>query len=223
MLEPLYTADEMRAAEERHPGYPGTAAELQERAGAAVAREAMRVFPRARSFGVLCGGGANGADGRVAARVLREAGRDATEADGPEGFDVVIDALLGTGVRGAPRPETAALIERVNASGAPVLAVDLPSGVDASTGEIAGAVVDAALTVTFHGRKVGLVVSPGPLPCRACGGRRHRPAAARDGRATRDGRCPAHDPAAGIARLEIHGRARCWSSAARREWSERRY
>jgi NAD(P)H-hydrate epimerase len=161
MLEPLYTAAEMRAAEERHPGYPETVGELMERAGAAVAREAMRAFPRARRFGVVCGGGANGGDGRIAARVLREAGRDAVETDEPEGYDVVIDALFGTGFHGAPRPEAAALIERINACGAPVLAVDLPSGVDASTGEIAGAAVQAALTVTFHGRKVGIVAAPG--------------------------------------------------------------
>ena len=160
-LEPLYTSAEMRAAEERHPGYPETAAELMARAGAAVAREAMRTFPRARRFGVICGGGANGGDGRIAASVLREAGREAVETDEPEGFDVVVDALFGTGFRGAPRPEAAALIERINACGAPVLSVDLPSGVDASTGEIAGAAVRATLTVTFHGRKVGLVVAPG--------------------------------------------------------------
>ena len=55
--------------------------------------------------------------------------------------DVVVDALFGTGFTGEPRAEAAALIERMNALGAPVLAVDLPSGVDASTGEIAGAAV----------------------------------------------------------------------------------
>ncbi len=161
VLEPLYTAAEMRAAEERYPGYPDTAGELMESAGAAVAREAMRSYPRARSFGVVCGGGANGGDGRIAARVMREAGREAVETDDPEGHDVVVDALFGTGFHGAPRPEAAALIERINACGAPVIAVDLPSGVDASTGEVAGAAVTAALTVTFHGRKVGLVAAPG--------------------------------------------------------------
>jgi ADP-dependent NAD(P)H-hydrate dehydratase / NAD(P)H-hydrate epimerase len=160
-LEPLYTAAEMRRVEERYPGYPDTASELMERAGATVAREAMRAFPRARRFGVVCGGGANGGDGRIAARVLREAGRDAAETDAPEEFDVIVDALFGTGFRGQPRPEAAALIERINATGAPVIAVDIPSGVDASTGEVAGAAVTATLTVTFHGRKVGLVAAPG--------------------------------------------------------------
>ena len=161
MFEPLYTAAEMRAAEERHPGYPATTFELMERAGAAVAREAMRAYPRARRFAVVCGGGSNGGDGRVAARVLREAGREAVETEQPDGFDVVVDALFGTGFRGAPRPEAAALIERMNAAEAPIVAVDLPSGVNASTGEVEGAAVRASLTVTFHGRKLGLVVAPG--------------------------------------------------------------
>jgi NAD(P)H-hydrate epimerase len=161
MTEPLYTAREMREAEERYPGYPGTVPELMERAGAAVARETLRAFPDASRIGLVCGKGSNGGDGRVAARVLREAGKEAVETEEPEGFDVVVDALFGTGFSGAPRPEAAALIERINASGAPVVAVDLPSGVDASTGEVAGAAVRAVLTVTFHGRKVGLLVAPG--------------------------------------------------------------
>ncbi len=160
--EPLYSAAEMRAAEERYPGYPATIPELMERAGTAVAREAMLAYPAARSFACVCGGGSNGGDGRVAARVLREAGHVADEIDdGLDGYDVVIDALFGTGFVGAPRPEAAVVIERINATRAPVVAVDLPSGVDASTGEVAGAVVDADLTVTFHGEKVGLALAPG--------------------------------------------------------------
>jgi NAD(P)H-hydrate epimerase len=160
-LEPLFTAAEMRAAEERYPGYPGTAPELMERAGAAVAREALARFPAAERYAVVCGGGSNGGDGRIAARALREAGQDAVETHAVEQADVIVDALFGTGFRGEPRAEAATLIERINAAGAPVLAVDLPSGVDASTGEIAGAAVDAAVTVTFHGAKVGLAVAPG--------------------------------------------------------------
>ncbi len=158
---PLYTAAEMRAAEERYPGYPESAPELMERAGAAVARETLAAFPDAQSFAVVCGGGANGGDGRIAARVLREAGRDAVETHAVEGADVIVDALFGTGFAGEPRAEAASLIERMNGAGAPIVAVDLPSGVDASTGEIAGAAVRAALTVTFHGPKVGLAVAPG--------------------------------------------------------------
>ena len=161
MHEPLYTSAEMRAAEERYPGYPSSAGELMERAGAAVAAEVLRAFPEARRIAAVCGGGANGGDGRIAARILRESGRDVVETDDPSAVDIVLDALFGTGFHGAPRTEAAAAIGRINACGTPVVAVDLPSGVDASTGETAGAVVDADLTVTFHARKVGLVVAPG--------------------------------------------------------------
>jgi ADP-dependent NAD(P)H-hydrate dehydratase / NAD(P)H-hydrate epimerase len=161
VLEPLYTAAEMRAAEERYPNYPDSVPELMERAGTAVAREAMVAFPDARSFACVCGSGSNGGDGRVAARVLRDAGLDADVTTEVDGYDVVLDALFGTGFHGEPRPEAAALIERINAAAAPVVSVDLPSGVDASTGEVAGAVVDADVTVTFHARKLGLVVAPG--------------------------------------------------------------
>ena len=161
MHEPLYTAAEMRAAEERYPGYPGSAGDLMERAGAAVAAEVLRAFPEVRRIAAVCGGGANGGDGRIAVRILRESGRDVVETDDPSAVDLVLDALFGTGFHGEPRPEAAAAIGRINACGAPVVAVDLPSGVDASTGETAGAVVDADLTVTFHARKVGLVVAPG--------------------------------------------------------------
>ena len=155
MLEPLYTADEMRAAEEGHD-----VDALMQRAGRAVAEEALRRFPDARTFALVAGGGANGGDGRIAAEVLRAQGREI----GDNG-DVVIDALFGTGFHGEPRPEAAAAIERMNAAGVPVLAVDIPSGVDASTGEVRGAVVDATVTVTFHGTKVGHVVTPGHFHC----------------------------------------------------------
>jgi len=149
------------AAEERYPRYPDSIPELMERAGAAVAQEALRAFPDARRFACVCGGGSNGGDGRVAARVLRGAGREADETTEPAGYDVVVDALFGTGFHGEPRPDASALIERINAAGAGVVSVDIPSGVDASTGEVAGAVVDADLTVTFHAQKVGLAVGPG--------------------------------------------------------------
>ena len=157
----LYTAAEMRAAEERYPSYPESIPELMERAGTAVAREAMLAFPAARRFACVCGGGSNGGDGRVAARVLRESGHSADETDEVDGYDVVVDALFGTGFHGEPRPDAAELIRRMNAASAPVVAVDVPSGVDASTGEISGDAVEAELTVTFHAHKVGVVVAPG--------------------------------------------------------------
>src|ERR671938_382198 len=121
-FEPLYTADEMRAAEAGHD-----TRELMERAGALAAEAGLQEMHRADSWAVVCGGGAEG----------------------------------GTGFSGEPRADAAALIERINASSARVFAIDVPSGVDASTGEIPGAAVDADATVTFHGRKVGVVVAPG--------------------------------------------------------------
>src|SRR6266480_424341 len=156
MLEPLYTADEMRAAEAGHD-----VEQLMARAGRAVAEEAMRRFPQARRFVAVCGGGANGGDGRIAVDALREAGKDARVDDDVNGADVIVDALFGTGFQGEPREDAARKIEAINAAGAPVVAVDLPSGVDASTGEVAGACVDADVTVTMHARKVGLEVAPG--------------------------------------------------------------
>ena len=165
--EPLYTADEMRAAEARYPGYPDTAPELMERAGAAAAGIALERFPGARRWTLVCGGGSNGGDGRVMARLLAGAGRETRIVDAKAGErdlgdpDAIVDALVGTGFTGAPREDAAALIEAMNGAGVPVVAVDLPSGVDASSGEIAGAAVQAAATVTFHGVKVGLAVAPG--------------------------------------------------------------
>jgi NAD(P)H-hydrate epimerase len=151
-LEPLYSAEEMRSAEAGHD-----IDAMMQRAGAAVAEEIMRNFPDARRVVLHAGGGANGGDGRIAAEILRGQGREIVD-DRP---DVVIDALLGTGLKGPPREETARIIERINAAAAPVVAVDIPSGVNASTGEVAGAAVKADLTVTLHGPKVGLAVAPG--------------------------------------------------------------
>ena len=151
-LEPLYTAEEMRAAEAGHD-----VDAMMQRAGAAVAEELMRRWPDARRVAIHAGGGANGGDGRIAGEILQAHGRELVD----ERPEVVIDALLGTGLKGAPRDETAQVIEQINATGVPVLAVDIPSGVNASTGEVAGAAVQADVTVTMHGPKVGLAVAPG--------------------------------------------------------------
>jgi len=166
-FEPLYSADEMRAVEARYPGYPETAPELMERAGAEAARVAQVVFPAAARWTVVCGGGSNGGDGRIMARHLESAGKDVKLVDAKAGEAdlgepvVIVDALFGTGFSGIPRDGAAELIARINASPAGVFAIDLPSGVDASTGEVAGAAVNAAATVTFHGPKAGLVIAPG--------------------------------------------------------------
>jgi ADP-dependent NAD(P)H-hydrate dehydratase / NAD(P)H-hydrate epimerase len=189
-LEPLFDAEGMRATdrwaiEER--GIPSL--DLMERAGegltAVIARQA-----RGGRIAIVCGKGNNGGDGLVAARLLRVAGRDIEvlavsppeslrgdaaeqlrrlpgappepfEARRLEGATVVVDAVLGTGSTGAPRDEAAAAIEAMTAAGAPVVAADVPSGVDASTGEVAGPAVRAAATATFHAAKVGLWVNPG--------------------------------------------------------------
>lgn len=74
---------------------------------------------------------------------------------------VVVDGILGTGVRGAPRERQAAAIRRVNAAGRPVLALDVPSGVDAGNGAVPGAAVRADVTVCFGGPKLGVLLHPG--------------------------------------------------------------
>jgi NAD(P)H-hydrate epimerase len=75
--------------------------------------------------------------------------------------DVAVDALLGTGATGAPRGAIGAAVSALNAANRPVVALDVPSGVDASDGTVAGEAVRARCTVAFHAPKVGLVVTPG--------------------------------------------------------------
>ena len=158
-LQPLLTSEETRAGEEAHPG---SLEELMERAGSAVADLVTERFPG--RVAVVCGRGNNGGDGRVCARVLRERGRDVALVDGLgdlEEPDVIVDALLGIGLRDAPREDVARMIERINGAGKPVVAVDVPSGVVASTGEVPGAAVRASDTVSFGAAKVGLAIAPG--------------------------------------------------------------
>jgi NAD(P)H-hydrate epimerase len=91
---------------------------------------------------------------------VREVGPDGL-AGLLEGSGVVVDAIFGTGFEGAPRAPTDGAIEAINGCGAGVVAADVPSGVDASTGEAAGLAVDAAITVSFHAAKVGHWIAPG--------------------------------------------------------------
>jgi len=159
----LFTAAEMRAVEKGHD-----TEQLMERAGAAVAKAVLTRYPAAERIVVVAGGGANGQDGRIAARLLAEAGKDVHVLDAKDDSrelgnlpDVIVDALFGTGFSGEPRPDALALIEMMNNSIADVVSVDLPSGVDASTGEVAVDAVEADHVVTFHGRKLGLEIAPG--------------------------------------------------------------
>jgi ADP-dependent NAD(P)H-hydrate dehydratase / NAD(P)H-hydrate epimerase len=79
----------------------------------------------------------------------------------PAGARLVVDALLGTGARGAPRGEAAGAVEWIAGHDGPVLSLDVPSGVDAGSGRVEGAAVRARMTVTYHGDMVGLRVAPG--------------------------------------------------------------
>lgn len=170
-------------------GVPG--ALLMERAGEAVARLAARVTLAGGRVLVLCGPGNNGGDGFVAARLLVACGyrvrlallgdRAALRGDaalmaaqwtGPvepgegvalEGVDLVIDALFGAGLARDLDGAARELVERVNASGVPVLAVDLPSGIDGATGAVRGAAIKARWSVTFFRPKPGHVLLPGRL------------------------------------------------------------
>ncbi|MEP7112483.1 MAG: NAD(P)H-hydrate dehydratase [Ilumatobacteraceae bacterium] len=155
---PIVTPEEM-AAIDASSGLPPEV--LIERAGAAVAWAALRMLGGAygRTVNVLCGKGNNGADGRVAARHLAARGVRVRVFEVPSHpsvlpeADLVIDAAFGTGFRGTWAPP--------DVGDAPVLAVDVPSGVDALTGDFAGDVLAAAHTVTFGALKPGLLMPPG--------------------------------------------------------------
>jgi hydroxyethylthiazole kinase-like uncharacterized protein yjeF len=168
-LDPLYEAAEMRAADtwaidER--GVPED--DLMARAALGLARLTAELAGEG-PIRIVVGKGNNGGDGRVAARLLEEDGHVVELIDGMAPFDpallegsgVIVDALLGTGFEGAPREPVASAIAAINAQDAPVVACDVPSGVNASTGELRGDAVRASATATFHGAKVGLYVEPG--------------------------------------------------------------
>lgn len=158
---------------------------LIENAGRALALRIHERVPRGRVV-VLAGSGHNGADALVAGRTLAAWGRavgfvgcggrlprpdvlagwnlsvepaTALERELAEAA-VVVDGILGTGLRTAPRPAQARIIERVNEARAPVVAADGPSGVDFTTGRVPGAAIRADLTVTFGWPKIGLLRFP---------------------------------------------------------------
>ncbi|HKR76725.1 MAG TPA: NAD(P)H-hydrate dehydratase [Rhodanobacter sp.] len=160
--------------------------ELMRRAAWAALSSLRRHWPQARRIAVHCGPGNNGGDGFLLAALAREAGLhvdvlalgDASGGDAGlarqawkdvggavrlwqagdalSEADVHVDALYGTGLRRAPEPSVAALIEAIHASGAPVLALDVPSGLDADTGSVPGVAIRADVTVSFIAAKRGL-------------------------------------------------------------------
>lgn len=162
---------------------------LMQAAGHAVAAVALRRWPAARRFVVLAGPGNNGGDGYVAARVLRESGasvslfqltsappstEDARQALAECGLapsaladyhaekgDVVIDALFGAGLSRNLSADLVSLIDRIGEAKLPVLAVDMPSGIDGRTGKIRGGAFKADMTVTFMAAKPGQLLMPG--------------------------------------------------------------
>ncbi len=190
--EALYTAEQVRELDRRaieDEGIDGY--DLMQRAGAAAYRLLRMRWPAARHLVVLSGGGNNGGDGLVVARLARGAGLQVTlglnrdpdrlggaaarawadwqAVDGhahacdalePEAGDVVIDALLGTGLDRPVAGAAAQAIGAVRAAQCPVLALDIPSGIDADTGAVWGEAVRADATVTFIGAKRGLYTGP---------------------------------------------------------------
>jgi ADP-dependent NAD(P)H-hydrate dehydratase / NAD(P)H-hydrate epimerase len=155
---PIVTPDEMRAIDF---AAAVSAQVLIDRAGSAVARSALRMMGGSygRTVVVLAGPGNNGADGRVAAQRMEARGvrvKLFTPESVPASIsdvDLVIDAAYGTGLRASWNPPDVGDI--------PVLAVDIPSGVDALTGAVAGSALMATRTVTFAALKPGQLVPPG--------------------------------------------------------------
>ena len=188
-LDPLPGAEAMRAIDAwaiEEQGVPSLT--LMERAGAGLAL-AVDGLARRGPVAVVCGKGNNGGDGFVAARWLREMRRDVRvltlaephehrgdaaenlrRLDGEhepfspaalDGAAVIVDAILGTGFEGEPRGTALGAIEAIAVHEALVVCADVPSGVDASTGEAAHASVRATSTVTFHAAKPAHWIAPG--------------------------------------------------------------
>lgn len=137
--------------------------DLMERAGLAVAKLALAVRSGAGPVWVACGPGNNGGDGQVAARRLAEHGVPVHVSHAPPAQpSLVIDALLGLGLNRAPAADLQDTINALQACGAPILAVDLPSGLLADTGQPAGAsAVRADHTLTLLTLKPGLFTGEG--------------------------------------------------------------
>jgi NAD(P)H-hydrate epimerase len=159
---PVLTPEEARALD---AAAPVPVSELIRRAGAALARSAVEMLggTYGRTVNVIAGPGNNGADARDAAGRLRSRGvriRIWEVGEVPEllpAADLVIDGAFGTGFRGSWHPPAV--------GDTPVLAVDIPSGLDAMTGQVSGSVLTATRTLTFAAAKPGLFLGVGPQIC----------------------------------------------------------
>lgn len=188
----LFTAAQVREIDARliAAGTPGF--ELMQRAAHAAWRALRRRWPEAGALTVLAGCGNNAGDGYLVAALAQRAGwsvkvlavgdRQRLQGDAARAFaeardagvairswtptavlqGVLVDALLGTGLSGEVREPYAGAITAMNASGLPVMAVDLPSGLCADTGRVLGQAVGAELTASFIGLKLGLFTGEGP-------------------------------------------------------------
>lgn len=189
----LYTTAQVRALDRAAVDGGIAGIELMERASRAALDVLQRRWPQARSVGVLCGPGNNGGDGFLLAALARAAGLQASvvaisdHASGDAGLarerllreggqvlpadfalpdaDVYVDALFGSGLNRAPGGEAARLIAALNAQSRPVLALDVPSGLDSETGAAFDPCVRAAATLCFVGWKRGLFTAQGPDCC----------------------------------------------------------
>lgn len=183
----LYTPAQVRELDRRaieDHGIPGGV--LMARAGRSAWQHLRQRFPAVHRLLVLCGGGNNGGDGYVVARLAAEAGltvelcpmADPQQLDGHAReaadaalavvppiatpwtaigeADAVVDAMLGTGIDRPVTGAMAAVIDALNAQHAPVMSIDVPSGLNARTGRVMGTAVRAATTPTFIGLKQGL-------------------------------------------------------------------
>jgi ADP-dependent NAD(P)H-hydrate dehydratase / NAD(P)H-hydrate epimerase len=163
MAREIITTAQMYAADRYAEAQGVSLRTLMENAGRAVADEICRRWTP-RAVAVLCGPGNNGGDGRVAARLLKERGFEVR--DTVDGAALVVDALFGAGLSRPLTGEMRAAVEAANASGAPIVAIDVPSGVHGDTARPLGeACVRADVTVTFFRKKPAHVLMPGRALC----------------------------------------------------------
>ena len=135
--------------------------QLIENAGRAVAEEIVRRFS-ARKTVVLCGPGNNGNDGRIAARWLESWGWPVEISNDVGDAKLIVDALFGAGLN---RDFPIDRAEKINEAGVPIIAVDVPSGLDGATGQPRGGCIKADLTITFFRKKPAHVLLPGKSLC----------------------------------------------------------